>query len=1457
MPAPASVGGISFTAPDVVVDLTESDEEEGLQQQYESRQDGRSLRPAFIPDVTPSNHGLILPGTLWLASGLHELHGSNSIRYEPLPHKFERGSSAGSRVAESAGFYKTRGYSKQLHAIGDQHGPSRRFRGQRISNSSVRAQGLDMPNPAKRRKTEGVPNFRPQVYPNYAPILPPQNHISISKLGVRPILAKETVKTRHANNLEGQRAETQAFPKKKLLYPTPPAAQRIAIDEKRLHDVAKNRVLKHVRSAIQKYQNGMPRNEQDYVARDVVRKLLSDPRLFENFEKNNWTKEYDKKLSIAAQYYVDSNITVAPTGQRAEFREYDKTNSDSDETTISGNAILSEQQHWADRGHVASMRGQSSSAYSTEDESVFERFPASNRILTVPTHTQRRPHYSSSPTTSFTTDVAEGKHISLVKGGAGIKGSQEAVCKAGVVWTDEEQNLLAILIKTQRQLENPGQFDGGAFWDLITSQLADHGIYRSVASVRSHWNSKGRDKFKFEERTHPQTRQRAPRQKAISGGKDVEVTHRMARRSRLGDTTTTSPTPELAFSSQHLEPAETPSCDRTVACQVPSDACALHVSNHTPALDADISKIAVIREIQSLRLAGLDPKMERPYLSAVDREDVRRGFELMLDGRDQMPLMEDLRQLLESVLHVNFSPEEMEFVCGIIRAVKGGDRVSSVDVSRQIMALMKHQETNIDRICSLVKAMIKQPGKEIARSLVNIRSEGAIRAFLEDAVAGTLSSTPHFLGLGSTSPTRQVPAKPSISSLLREREVWGMAPSRVGRCKQPFGVEISNLLEDSIVRQSEWTDCCGDISAVSWISDKAFICGATAHSDFHNMQYNKPGNLLVGSTTLGTLKSIPDHRIVRPIVGREENAENALESMRQTQDPWLYTSVVSTAHSEVSGYTFTASFDETIKVWKVSDDGSSMELCGTWEHDGKVNFVVTSEHHERVATASDVSSGAIRVYNLDESSITGSPYDTYDCDRALAQAQEPRRTEMWAYFPATIAWGISPSVEMFLLVGYSPRSLTPHESDIPEDKRNSGELCLWNVENGQRVLITSAKSQNVFEVIWHPTQPIFLAATSPAGTYEPDIRTQIRLFGQTEGGVFTHIKTLDCIASDINELTVMPNSNFQCYVTASCTDGNTYVWDTAQGDRAIHVLGHGDSLDNPIHDIPREDADTGVKFAAWGKTADRFYTGSSDGKVKAWDIHAPRGETFVRTVLSLSGGVSAGAFSGDFSKLLIGDATGKVHLLAINDEEVEADDRASSERAVQNPSSVQESQRFAAKLPSKAAKKVPKVIIPHKEPAPPVGFEFGIEVEQSAADMARAYLEEGQITLLKNRMIGAVQGPNYSETLFYRYDAHEDNDGTLPLLPEWQARQQWPFRGQITNLTLARLPVLTSSSFADHQKNISLDFDFSRLSMETQAELERDRVEYTFDGLFDPEPTPRIKIFKHNGSILRNIINSL
>ena len=836
--------------------------------------------------------------------------------------------------------------------------------------------------------------------------------------------------------------------------------------------------------------------------------MIADPGLFEAFEKDSWTAKYEDDLSRTIRYHVNKAV-------QTYLHRASPPATGSDEDSPAEDTIIYKRPV-TDADLVQHRGRQNSSADVTDEDPVFEHFPK-NPELSLP-HQIRSRHYSSSPTTSFSTDLTEGKQTSTVNGKARIEVEVhgESKCKTAVVWSDEEQDLLAKLVKTQRSLENFAELKADPFWKLITSQLVANGFNRGVPSVRSYWHTRGRAKYKFEERTNPRKRR---------GGEFANLSLPSRRLNYSGASTSASSTPKLPTSTQLLERLESfdiPSSSQPAPRRAPNATRAHLVPRQVQALEPDRPRVKALRRLQAQRLAALDTTIRRPYLSSVDRDNIRRGLDLMLNGRDQMLSIEELRQLQGSVLHVDFSPEEMNFVCESIRAVKGGNNSLNDDSSQQTMALMKHEEANIDRICRLIQTNIKNSARKVAQSLLQVRSEMDVRAFLEDAAAGSLSSTPSFLGLDLTPLPKQPPSTSSVSSLLRERETWGMAPFRARGCRQSFGVEFSNHLEDSLVLQSEWTDCCGDISDVSWTGDCAFICGATAHSDFHNMQYNKPGNLLVGSVTLDTLRSIPDHRIERPIIGREENAENALESMRQTQDSWLYTSVVSTAHSEASGYTFTASFDGNVKVWKVSDDGSSMVLHGNWAHEGKVNFVKTSEHHERIATASHVSSRAIRVYDFDESSIPGSPFDSYDCERALAQAQEVKRTDTWAYFPATIAWGRFRSVEMLLLVGYSPRSLTEHENDIPEEKRNSGELCLWNVENGEPVLISSSKCQNVFEVMWHPTQPIFLAATSPSGIYDTQTKTQIRLFGQHElTGTFMQIKVLDCEASDINELTVM------------------------------------------------------------------------------------------------------------------------------------------------------------------------------------------------------------------------------------------------------------------------------------------------------------------------------------------------
>lgn len=261
-----------------------------------------------------------------------------------------------------------------------------------------------------------------------------------------------------------------------------------------------------------------------------------------------------------------------------------------------------------------------------------------------------------------------------------------------------------------------------------------------------------------------------------------------------------------------------------------------------------------------------------------------------------------------------------------------------------------------------------------------------------------------------------------------------------------------------------------------------------------------------------------------------------------------------------------------------------------------------------------------------------------------------------------------------------------------------------------------------------------------------------------------------------------------------------------------------------------------MKFVSWGQTSDRLYTGSSDGKVKAWDVRAPKGQAFVRTVITLSGGISSGCFSRDFSKLIIGDATGKVHLLGIENTDIEDVVPA----ALPGNASSLPNRPYIPML----GRRAPKVIIPHKEPATSSGDEP--EEEQTAQALARIYLEEGQLQLHPDRMIGVVQGPNYAETMLYRFEAHENADATMPLISDYNAKQQYRIYEPQERLRVVRLSTITSSDPVTHAKNKSSDFDVSQLTPLAREMFEQDDLDIGFehDDVFDFEMEPSIKIFK-------------
>lgn len=586
-----------------------------------------------------------------------------------------------------------------------------------------------------------------------------------------------------------------------------------------------------------------------------------------------------------------------------------------------------------------------------------------------------------------------------------------------------------------------------------------------------------------------------------------------------------------------------------------------------------ISNALLSIEKHKMQLAGLDNSLPRPYISSQVRKDIEGGLAVLNSKNGYRKWnKQGLLNLQDPVFHVDFCDEEIEYLIKVVKSVIG-ETISSLpnpDLRMSIKHLMTNHKGKIPLILRAIVYNDKNglgQGYEKGLELVRNRTDKAITAFLKDAADGLVpkGNSMVYFHMQPKAPQDWLSvSSKSINSILRHRETWGM--HRNPRGIRSFKAGILNAIEDEFSHEVEWTDCSGDIATISWIPGNGFFCGATCHSDEHNMQYNKPGNLLIGSVNKRTLHSISGHQIVRPLVAKGENSR---ASMRGTQDPWMYCSVTSTAYSYDNQKCFTGSYDQTVKVWNVTEDLSSMELCGIWEHAGNVNFVVTSPHHGMIATAADVSENAVRVYHFNSEDISASLFDTY------GQSLQPHfGGNTWAYFPATMQWGSAPMVSHLLLIGFSPRSFNCQDTDIPEDKSNTGELCLWNAREKSQIPITTARTQNVFEVIWHPSQPIFVSATSPTGEREDRVRTQLRIFGQSESGTFCHMKTLDCPAVDINEITIMynlpislfwnhanigarPNSSIECYVTASCTDGNTYVWDSAQGDRPIHVLPHG------------------------------------------------------------------------------------------------------------------------------------------------------------------------------------------------------------------------------------------------------------------------------------------------------------
>jgi WD40 repeat protein len=690
------------------------------------------------------------------------------------------------------------------------------------------------------------------------------------------------------------------------------------------------------------------------------------------------------------------------------------------------------------------------------------------------------------------------------------------------------------------------------------------------------------------------------------------------------------------------------------------------------------------------------------------------------------------------VYHVDFSPEEIAEITGQISYI----------VNKRLPA------TREELMRQIVQGSLP---------VIDGRTRGDMNAFVADLYEGLTADIPRVLSYSVEAVSEETKRREGqlrrtsrLSSLLMAREMEGNRGFHRTRQYLNFQDEFKTLREDDFQVVAEFTSCAGDVTTGTWVSNESFLCGTTTHSDTHNQQYNRPGNLLLCSTGKGTLRAFPDHRIPRP---RVEKGENSTDAMRESQEPWLYSSVVSSDYSAENDLAFTSSFDKTVKVWKVDPNGHHMEAVATWQHTANVNFVTAAKDSSgRVATAADSLADAVRIYTVEKGNEANSPYQSFSCSRTDAEG-----SDKWTYFPATMQWGRAKGCQHLLLVGYSPRSLTGDDLDIPEDKRSSGEIILWDADQGQRIPVMTASTANVFEVAWHPTLHRFLVATTPTGLHivSHRIKTQVHVFQRDKerlgGDGYAQFQALDCYASDINEITFVPNSPGHAFVTAACTDGKVYVWDTARGDKPIHTLQHGKPTEEYYGD--REKEDTGVKFTAWSTTLDRFYTGSSDGVVKVWNVRRLK-NPFVRNILAATGPIAWGGFSPDNSKLAIGDATGRCFILSVDERDV--------------PES-----HVRTLLDNTRLIRRPMPLIPHPEPAPPGtatdddDMQIDSEVEDAEETYPRrTYLDTGLLKLTGNPVIGAVQGPRYMSSNLFRREAHLNGDPSAPLLAEFERLQK-------------------------------------------------------------------------------------
>lgn len=462
-----------------------------------------------------------------------------------------------------------------------------------------------------------------------------------------------------------------------------------------------------------------------------------------------------------------------------------------------------------------------------------------------------------------------------------------------------------------------------------------------------------------------------------------------------------------------------------------------------------------------------------------------------------------------------------------------------------------------------------------------------------------------------------------VSSLLRHREIGSDSWGRNVKINRELRLRRSEMIKP----WRNWKGASGDVVAAAWGPDSTrYAVGAAAHTNPEDVQYNRPCNLLLGNLIDNTLTELPDHRVDRPMPETLANTYNARQAVYDACDPMVYKTVSSIAFSPTADRMYTASHDQTVKIWDTSATGPSCLM--SLPHDSYVSSVeVSAQRPGLFATGSGVIENAVRIYYTENDDIL---HIALSSSRAVAKPA-------WKIHPECLRWGSTAFTSHLLLAGF-------HQNDRDEPSPE-GQLCLWDANAFDFIKVVPS-SQSVLAATWHPTLPFFATGGAPGGNLLTDkykTKTVVRTWDLRSPKHYT--MEYECSAFDMQDITFHPTDSH--IVTAGCTDGTSFVWDYRRPDYPLHRLRHGKPLVDWDHTRgSREEVDTGVMMSLWGPGGSLFYTGSSDGMIKAWDIRRHPQDVMIHNVAQFGAGIQSGAFSPDGTNLLVGDADGGVHVLS-------------------------------------------------------------------------------------------------------------------------------------------------------------------------------------------------------------------